>query len=155
MPRPRRAETPQQKRNRRARALGFENDYQRRVAGTRKGSAERASARGHGLPRAFLKSLGPGDSVLLADPVNVAAITYMGYTWRTRKGVRRRVKVERFRLIRKRIIYARSGRERVWNLRRLTRPELRALIRAEERKGVVFSPAPSFDQRRLLTEVSK
>lgn len=149
MARPRDYKAEHARRQASAKARGFESAYQQRVAGVPRG--ERATVRGHGLPSGFLRSLSSGDQIILADPISSIEL-YTGFRWVTVNGVRKRQPVERYRLIRKLVIYARTGRERRWNLRRLTRAELRSTIRKEEAKGVVFSPAPSRDQRRLVSE---
>lgn len=148
MPRPRRKGSPRKRdyaaehaaRQKRARAKGHSSYYAQRVSGVPKG--RRAAARGHRSRADFLSSLGPGDQVILADPISTIEL----YT--DKKGV------ERFLLVRKLVIYAISGREARFTLRRLSRAEMRATIREEERRGVSFSPAPSRDQRRLAPSES-
>ena len=64
---------------------------------------------------------------------------------------RQRVTVDVYEEIVKTVIPASGAREREFTLRRLTRAELLATIMEEERAGVIFSPSPSMDQRRLLS----
>lgn len=47
---------------------------------------------------------------------------------------------------------ASTGRERWWTLTNLTRRQLELVIGEEQARGAIFSPAPSLDQRRLLSE---
>lgn len=57
-----------------------------------------------------------------------------------------------YRKIEKTVIPADMGPERYYTLRRHTRERLIEIIDEEISKGVVFSPSPSMDQRRLVTE---
>lgn len=57
----------------------------------------------------------------------------------------------RYSPIWKTVIPGNGGREREYVLRNQTRASLLAAILEEERRGVIFSPSPSMDQRRLLS----
>jgi hypothetical protein len=103
---------------------------------------QRSRTRGHvGETARFLRFLKPGFIISLVDPI--AAIDTYVPTRGPRKGV------QVFRLIHKLVIDNR-GDARQFKLRNLTRPELVAVIREEIRKGAVFTPAPSLDQRALV-----
>lgn len=51
------------------------------------------------------------------------------------------------------VIDAETGDEREYVLRNLTRQELIDTIYEEQQRGAVFSPAPSLDQRRLVSDL--
>lgn len=115
-----------------ARQRGFRSYYERRVVGVAKG--ERARVRGHRSRADFLASLREGD-VILCDITSVWILPSGRYSpiWKT-------------------VIPANGGREREFVLRNQTRASLLAAIEAEIRAGVIFSPSPSMDQRRLLSD---
>jgi hypothetical protein len=136
------------RRQQRARQAGFGSYYQRRVAGVPKG--ERARVRGHRGRADFLASLREGDLI-------VCDITSVKTRTRRRRLPDRRFKSgyrvvadEVYTAIYKTVIPADNGVEREYVLRNLTHDELLAAIEEEEARGVVFSPQPSLDQRRLL-----
>lgn len=149
MARPRKApETAYQKRNRRARAAGYRNYYDFRLHDNGRlppgplelSGEERARRRGHRGTADFVLSLGEGDLIVM--PMGLSSIVY---DENARRGV------GAYEEIVKTVIYARSGRERTFALRNLTRDELVATIREEQRRGAIFSPSPSLDQRRLVS----
>ncbi len=119
------------RRQRKARSLGFGSYYERRTSGVPVGA--RARARGHRGRADFLGSLREGD-LILCD------IT----------GVRLRPS-GRYDVIWKTVIPADGGPEREYALRNQTRASLLAAIEAEVDAGVIFSPSPSMDQRRLVS----
>lgn len=135
MPRPRKQPSAYSRRNARARALGFRNYYEQRVAGTQPGTAARAAARGHRSRSDFLASLGEGDLIIMPNGLSSVERTADG----------------RYKLITKLVVDGDTGDERIYTLRNLTRDELVQTIDEEERTGAVFSPSPSLDQRRLVT----
>lgn len=138
MARPRRKKlsAAYERRNKRARELGFRNYYEQRTAGTKRGSAARAKARGHRSRSDFLSSLSEGDLIIIPSGLS---------------SVERRPD-GRYVLITKLVIDGDTGEERTYTLRNLTRAQLVATIADEEASGAVFSPSPSLDQRRLVTE---
>jgi hypothetical protein len=132
-----RTKRDQSRRLARARAAGFESDYQYRVRGTKQGSRARAEARGHGGNiRSFLAFLKPNDTVMC----DIRSVERDG------KG--------KYVLIEKTVIPPLNSRRdpREFELRDLTRARLVRLIGQEEARGVRFSPSPSLDQRRLVSE---
>jgi hypothetical protein len=106
---------------------------------------ERSLARGHrGQTKAFLKSLRDGDLIsceLSAVRTNAAG-RYLFVPKTVVPGV---YKDEKGKL-------RGGGPERDFELRGLTRKELQEVIEQEQRIGVIFSPHPSRDQQRLLSE---
>lgn len=133
MARPRDFAAEYRRRQENARRLGFGSYYERRVAGVPRG--ERAGVRGHRGKADFLASLREGD-LILCDIGSVrfdAARGRYGPIWKT-------------------VIPASGGREREFVLRNQTRTSLLATVEKEVRRGVIFSPSPSLDQRRLLSE---
>lgn len=149
MPRPRRKPSAYQRRNERARALGYTSYYDFRLhdhgripPGPLELTAEeRSRRRGHRGRQDFLDSLREGDLILM--PQGLAAVEFNPAA---RRGVGAYVLVEKL------VISASSGRERTFRLRNLTRAELEHTIDEEQQRGAVFSPAPSLDQRRLLDD---
>lgn len=127
------------RRQKRARALGFESYYERRTRGTpgaAKPSREQlAIRRGHRSSRDLVRELREGD-LILCDITNVR--WNEGRQW--------------FNLIEKTVIPASLGPHREYTLRRVSRERLRRLIDQEIAKGAIFSPNPSQDQRRLDAE---
>lgn len=121
-----------ERRQQKARELGEGSYYKRRVKGIPKG--ERAKARGHRGRADFLRSLQEGD-LILCDITNITL---------SEKG--------RYSPIWKTVIPANGGREREYALRNQTRESLLQAILEEEKRGVIFSPSPSMDQRRLLAK---
>lgn len=102
---------------------------------------ERARRRGHRGRKDFLASLSEGDLIVM--PFGLSSIVFDPDA-RSGQGA--------YLEIVKTVIYAATGKERTFTLRNLTRAELVATIEAEQAKGVVFSPSPSLDQRRLLED---
>lgn len=122
-----------QRRQARARSLGYGSYYERRVAGVPRGA--RARARGHRGRADFLRDLGEGDLIIVPEGIGSVTINDRGlYTRMT-----------------KLVIDAVTGRARTYVFRNFSRAYLSALIDAEEARGAVWSPAPSLDQRRLAT----
>lgn len=109
-------------------------EYANRVRGVPKG--QRQEVRGHrGQTAAFKRFIKEGDLILC----DVRAVDRD-----PKKGIYKRIEKQ---------VITGSGvrrRDRFFVLRDLTRRELEALIEFEIRRGVVFSPAPSLDQRRLI-----
>lgn len=139
-PRRKRISAAQQRRNARARALGFRNDYERRTRGKpgagKPSSEELRRRRGHPVgPEEFLDFIQPGDEVMLADHISKVDKTASG----------------KFGTIRKLVVpkdVTRQPREFV--IQNLTKATLRAMIQAEIAAGGELTPQPSLDQRRLL-----
>lgn len=106
-----------------------------------KGSPERARLRGHRGRADFLASLSEGDLILL--PLGISSVEF---DEDARDGEGAYVEIVKL------VVDAVTGDEREYTLRNLTRDELIATIEAEQERGAVFSPAPSLDQRRLVSE---
>lgn len=97
---------------------------------------QRMEARGHaGQIRQFVRSLRPGD-LLVCDVTSVEVDDDDG----------------RYLLIEKTVIPADLGPEREWRIENISRARLRRLIRDELAADVIFSPQPSLDQRRLVSD---
>lgn len=94
-----------------------------------------AKRRGHASRVGFLAYLRDGD-VILCD---IGSVTFSE-------------KTGRFGTIWKTVLPADGRPEREFSIRNQTRVSLRALIELEIEAGVIFSPQPSMDQRRLLGE---
>lgn len=130
------------RRDARARALGYASyaDYRLHLYGKLPPgpleitSEERSKRRGHRGTADFLRELGEGDLIIMPEGLSAVERDAQG----------------RYVRIVKLVIDAENGRERTYTLRNLTRAELEATIAEEERKGAIFSPSPSLDQRRLL-----
>ena len=130
-----------------ARKRGYASYYEYRAlydsgrippGGTPLRKGERGAARGHGAgqERAFRRFIRAGD--LLVCDVRAAVATYDAGR-------------QLYGLVRKQVIPLLGSRRRVreFELRRISKAGLAALIAFEEQVGVQFSPAPSLDQRRL------
>lgn len=149
MARPRKAETPYERRNRLARAKGYASYYDYRMHDSgrippgplRITPAERARRRGHRGRADFLRSLGEGDLIIL--PYGLSSVEY---DEDARDGEGAYVEIVKL------VIDGEHGDEREYVLRNLTRDELIDTIEEEQRRGAVFSPSPSLDQRRLVTD---
>lgn len=141
--------TPYEQRNARAQALGYRNYYDYRLHDNgriapgplRLTPAERARRRGHRGRADFLASLGEGDLIIL--PFGLSAVEF---DEGARDGEGAYVEIVKL------VIDGETGREREYTLRNLTRDELIDTIEEEQRRGAVFSPSPSLDQRRLVTD---
>lgn len=149
MARPRKPPTPYERRNARAQALGYRNYYDYRLHFNGRvppgpinvTPAERRQRRGHRGRADFLASLREGDLIIL--PRGLSSVEF---DEDARDGEGAYIEVEKL------VIHARSGRESTWVLRNLTRDEMIDTIFREQQRGAVFSPAPSLDQRRLVTD---
>ncbi|HZL19870.1 MAG TPA: hypothetical protein VFG23_19200 [Polyangia bacterium] len=151
MPRQRRpgklAGTPYERRNRAAQALGYRNyyDYRTHAHGTipagqsRPEGEARQRLRGHLGTSDLLRWLREGDVIVLATPIGLIETDERG----------RFVEADK-------IVLPASGRRRVrtFRVRRLTRPEMAALIEEERRRGATWTLSPSRDQRRLIAEAT-
>ena len=138
-----------ERRQQRAREQGFGSYYEERVKGVPKG--ERSRARGHRGTRDFVASLREGDLILCdISSVTMRTRTRRRPDKRFKRGYRL-LKDQVYSAIEKTVIPASGAREREFTLRNLTRAELLAVIEEEEERGVIFSPSPSMDQRRLLS----
>lgn len=150
MPRPRKpaVSAAYRRRNERARSLGYRDYYDYRLHDSGRlppgplelTPEERARRRGHRGTADFLRSLGEGDLIIM--PMGLSSIVFDEHA---RRGV------GAFEEIVKTVIYAASGRERTFALRNLARNELIDTILEEQRRGAIFSPSPSLDQRRLVS----
>lgn len=137
-----------ERRNAKARSLGYRNYYHYRTAGYGKQppaapapkGARLRKLRGH-LGRAdFLADLGEGDLIIM--PNGLSSVEFDPEA-RDGQGA--------YREIVKLVIDGDTGADRTYILRNLTRDELVDTIEAEEAAGAIFSPAPSLDQRRLVS----
>lgn len=152
MARPRKepASPAYQKRDARARRLGYRNYYDYRLHDNGKlppgplvlSPEQRRRRRGHVGRQAFLASLREGDLIIM--PFGVSSVVFDP---KLRKGQGAYLEIVKL------VISASNGRERTYSLRRLTRDELVETIAEEQRRGAIFSPAPSLDQRRLVSEL--
>lgn len=136
----------------RARRLGYRSYYDYRLhafgqlpPGFRIAPFEVSYLRGHKGGYAarirFLLSLGEGDLILL--PYGLSSVEF---DEDARKGVGAYVEVV------KTVLDVEDGSEREYTLRMLTRDEMIATIEEEQRRGAIFSPSPSLDQRRLVSD---
>lgn len=140
--RSRRPLTAYEKRNQRARDLGYKNYYDYRVHGNGKlppgpieiTPEERARRRGHRGRQDFLSSLDEGDLIVMPEGLRSVERDSRG----------------RYILIHKVVYDAVTMNPTNWFLRNLTRAQLVKTIEEEERRGAKFSPFPSLDQRRLV-----
>lgn len=140
--------TAYERRNARARALGYRNYYDYRLHANGRippgpltlDPAVRRRRRGHAGRSDFLRSLAEGDLIILPR-----GITSVEFDEDARDGEGAYLEIEKL------VIHARGG-ESTWLLRNLTRDELIDTIFEEQQRGAVFSPAPSLDQRRLVTD---
>lgn len=128
-----------ERRQQRARERGFRDYYEQRTrdrpGGEKPAPEELARRRGHRSRKDFLDSLREGD-IILCDITGVEfnrATGRYGVIWKT-------------------VIPAAGGEEREYSLRNQTRSSLRLTIEQEVERGVIFSPSPSLDQRRLLAD---
>lgn len=101
----------------------------------------RGHAGGYAERIRFLLSLREGDLITL--PYGISAVEF---DEDARKGAGAYVEIV------KQVLHERNGREAMYSLKMLTRDELIDTIEEEQRRGAIFSPAPSLDQRRLVPE---
>lgn len=150
MARPRKPARPSaawEKRNAKARALGYRNyyDYRAHDYGKQPASAPPAQGarlrrlRGHAGRADFLADLGEGDLIIMPN-----GLSSIEFDEDARDGEGAYVEIVKL------VIDGDTGADRTYILRNLTRDELIETIAAEEAKGAIFSPAPSLDQRRLV-----
>lgn len=134
--------------NARARRLGYVDYYDYRLHDNGKippgplrlTEAERRRRRGHSGRADFLADLGEGDLIIM--PYGLASVDF---DEDARGGEGAYVEIVKL------VIDGDTGADRTYTLRNLTRDELADTIEEEERKGAIFSPAPSLDQRRLVS----
>jgi len=130
--------------NARARELGYRSYYDYRLHGSGRippgtppppaGSAERAAARGHRGAEDLVRSLRPGDVIILPD--GLPSITRNGRT-----GNYERIRV---------LVVKENGTEQRFTIRRASYERIAGLLERMAAKGAMFSPAPSLDLRRLV-----
>lgn len=167
MPRPRKRRVVSEwrrKRDRMARARGYRDYYDYRLHGSGRTppdaapppEGERARRRGHAGRADFLRHIKPGYTVSLLEPVSTIETVLRRRRKKTRTGrymrhqgrfVWETVKV--FPRIEK-LVLDNGGEARTFTLRNLSHAELRETIREEQRRGAVFLPLPSLDQRSLV-----
>lgn len=128
--------------NARARALGYRDYYDFRLHDSGRIPPEveipqggRSRARGHRGTADFLRTLRSGDIIIV--PNGLASIELD--------------EKDRYKRIDKLLIDGETGRAETFTLRRITRKRMRDLIHAEAARGAIWSPAPSLDQRRLIS----
>ncbi len=129
------------RRNERARALGYRNYYDQRLhAGAPpgaalppKGSAERSRLRGHRGGADLVRSLKPGDVIVVPDGIPDVAKDSKG----------RYAKIDL-------LVLRDSGRTDRYTVRRRSYESMAGLLEQTSAKGAVFSPSPSLDLRRLV-----
>ena len=170
-PTPRSARTKRD--NARARKLGYRSYYDFRLHGSgrvppsKAVPADRRALRGHSLDRwrkhgdaaKMLRAITPGVTISLTQPISQIreprplerrAHTSTGKL-RFRNGRQVWETVDVYPEIEK-LLIGNDGYGREYTIRNVSRPELVLLIEEEIRRGGSFVHAPSFDQRRLVTE---
>jgi len=158
MARPRKQSKPSayQRRNERAQAAGFKNYYEQRLA---KAGGDRSKARGHRGSADMLRAIRPGVTVSLSEPISqVREPVEQRRRVRTKSGA---FKMRKGRPVWKTVlVYPRIDKLLILNdgmgvefvIRNVTRAELVELIEREIARGASYVTAPSFDQRRLVSE---
>jgi len=131
-----------QRRNARARALGYRSYYDYRVhqhgrippdqAAPARGSAERARLRGHRSTADLVRTIRPGDVVVV--PEGLQSIPKRGDRY---------TKIEV-------LLLKESGRAERFTMRRATYERVTRVLEQMAAAGAIFSPAPSLDLRRLV-----
>lgn len=130
-----------QRRNERARAAGYRNYYDQRLHAGRppgadlppKGSAERARLRGHRGTADLVRSLRPGDVIVV--PNGLPDIV------KDAKGRYAKVEV---------MVLRDDGSTDRFTMRRRTYEQMAGTLEQMAAKGAMFSPSPSLDLRRLV-----
>lgn len=148
MARPRRPASPAagglsayQRRNQRARAAGYRNYYDQRLhAGAPpgaalppKGSPERSRLRGHRGAADLVRTLRPGDVIVVPDGLPDIA--------KDAKGRYAKIEV---------LVLRDDGTTDRFTIRRKTYDQMAGLLDQVAAKGAIFSPSPSLDLRRLV-----
>lgn len=137
-----------ERRDARARDLGYRSYYHYRISGYGKIPPTAEPPKGERLRKlsgkagraAFLASLGEGDLIIM--PQGLSGVEYDDDA---RGGEGAYVEIVKL------VISGSTGADRTFYLRNLTRDELVTTIAEEERRGAIFSPSPSLDQRRLVS----
>lgn len=136
------------RRDARAKAAGYKSYYDYRLhrygslpaaAPVPTGAARRKLA-GKAGRAAFLASLGEGDLIIMPH-----GLSSVEFDPDARGGEGAYLEIVKL------VIDGETGADRTYILRNLTRDELIDTIEEEERRGAIFSPAPSLDQRRLVS----
>lgn len=132
-----------QRRNERARALGYRNYYDYRihdhgrlapnVAPPAAGSAERTRLRGHRGTADLVRTLKPGDVIVVPD----------GLPDVTKDAKGRYAKIEV-------LVLRDDGLSDRFTIRRRTYEQMAGLLEKMSGKGAMFSPSPSLDLRRIV-----
>jgi hypothetical protein len=132
-----------QRRNARAQALGYRNYYDYRIhshgrrppseAPPPPGSAERSRLRGHRGSADLVRSLKPGDVIVVPD--GLPDVT------RDAKGRYQKIEV---------MVLRDDGSTDRFTIRRRTYEQMAALLEKMAAKGAMFSPSPSLDLRRIV-----
>jgi hypothetical protein len=154
MARPRKPPTPRSARtkrdNARARKLGYKSYYDYRIhdngrvpPGRAVPAGQRSRLRGHGVDRwrrhgqaaQMLRVIDAETTVSLTQPVSQIL--------RRADGVYPEIE---------KLLIGGDGMGRTFTIRDVTRKQLVALIEEEIRRGAQFVKAPSFDQRRLVSD---
>jgi hypothetical protein len=152
----RKPSTPYQRRNELARQAGFRNYYEQRLS---RAGGERSRARGHRGTADMLRAIRPGVTISMTQPLSQTlapeprrrrAKTKTG-KFQVKAGKPVWLTVDVYPEINKLLIGV-DGMGREFTIRNITRPELVTLIAEEIRRGASFVKAPSFDQRRLVTD---
>lgn len=123
------------------RKRNYAAEYQRRLRSyaERNPGASRQEARGHAdeAQASFLRYIHEGDTVMLADHIETVKRRPSG----------------RWDLIEKQVVPEDPQRPvKTFKLRGLSDAQLASMIKRELAKGAVLTPAPSLDQRRLLSK---
>jgi hypothetical protein len=157
-----------QRRNARARALGYESYYHQRIAAGAPPEAPKPRGeqlrrrRGHVGPEDLVGFIRRGDLILM--PSGISSVesfirTTTRSVWVTRKSTgkrHRRMIVRRVQVYREveKLVQPPPGSRRAsrwFMLRNITRPDLVRLIERERAKGAEWAQAPSQDQRRIVS----
>ena len=156
--------------NAKARRLGYANyyDYRLHASGQLPPTFQlspleisrmRGHAGGYAVRIQFLLSLGEGDLIIM--PHGLSSVEFdEDQSWSRIRTTRRKGRLVK-RVVRgsgiyleivKLVIDGETGADRTYILRNLTRDDLIDTIEEEQRRGAIFSPQPSLDQRRLVAE---
>lgn len=131
-----------QRRNERARAAGFRNYYDQRVRGgvararpdvAAPSGAELARARGHRGTADLIRTLRPGDVIVVPDGLPDIRKDQRG----------RYAKIEV-------LVLRGDGSTDRFTMRRKTYDQMAGVLEKIAAKGAMFSPSPSLDLRRLV-----
>jgi len=130
-----------QRRNERARSLGYRNYYDYRIhnhgrlppSAAAPTGADRARLRGHRATEDLLRTLRPGDVIVV--PEGLQSIP------KDARGRYSKIEV---------LVLREDGRSERFTIRRATYDRVTRILERMAASGAMFSPAPSLDLRRLV-----